>query len=50
MKKRITTKQIAGRCFENLAQLQYLGTTITNESLIKEEIKWKFRKTSDTPP
>jgi hypothetical protein len=27
------------RCFENVAQFRYLGMTITNQNLIKEEIK-----------
>jgi hypothetical protein len=27
------------RCFENVAQFKYLGTTETNENLIQEEIK-----------
>jgi hypothetical protein len=31
--------KIADRCFENLAQFKYLGTTITNQNLIQEEIK-----------
>jgi hypothetical protein len=31
--------KIANRCFENVAQLKYLGTTIINQSLIQEEIK-----------
>jgi ribosomal protein S2 len=30
--------KIANRCFENVAQFRYLGTTITNQSLIQEEI------------
>jgi hypothetical protein len=31
--------KIANRCFENVAQFTYLGTTITNQNLIQEEIK-----------
>jgi hypothetical protein len=31
--------KIANRCFENAAQFRYLGTTITNQNLIREEIK-----------
>jgi hypothetical protein len=31
--------KIANRCFENVAQFKYLGTTVTNESFIQEEIK-----------
>jgi hypothetical protein len=31
--------RIANRCFENVAQFRYLGTTITNLNLIQEEIK-----------
>jgi hypothetical protein len=30
---------IANRCSENVAQFSYLGTTITNQNLIQEEIK-----------
>jgi hypothetical protein len=30
------------RCFENVAQFRYLGTTITNQNLIQEEIKRKL--------
>jgi hypothetical protein len=30
----------ANRCSENMAQFRYLGTTITNQNLIQEEIKW----------
>jgi ribosomal protein S2 len=31
--------KIATRCFENVAQLRYFGTTVTNQNLIQEEIK-----------
>jgi hypothetical protein len=31
--------KIADKCFENVAQFTYLGTTITNQNLIQEEIK-----------
>jgi hypothetical protein len=31
--------KIGNRCFENVVQFKYLGTTITNENLIQEEIK-----------
>jgi hypothetical protein len=31
--------KIGKRCFENVAQLRYFGTTITNQNLIQEEIK-----------
>jgi hypothetical protein len=31
--------KIPDRCFENVAQFKYLGTTITNQNLIQEEIK-----------
>jgi hypothetical protein len=30
---------IANRCFENVAHFKYLGTTVTNENLMQEEIK-----------
>jgi hypothetical protein len=31
--------KVGSRWFENVAQFRYLGTTITNEKLIQEEIK-----------
>jgi hypothetical protein len=33
------TGQNHDRCFENVVQFRYLGTTITNQNLIEEEIK-----------
>jgi hypothetical protein len=30
---------IPDTCFDNVAQFRYLGTTVTNENLIQEEIK-----------
>jgi hypothetical protein len=34
--------KIGNRCFENVEQFRYLGTTITNQNLIQEEIKWRL--------
>jgi hypothetical protein len=31
--------KIGNRCFENVAQFRYLGTTITHQNLTQEEIK-----------
>jgi hypothetical protein len=34
--------KIGNRCFENVEQFRYLGTTITNQNLIQEEIKGRL--------
>jgi hypothetical protein len=31
--------KVASRSFENVSQFKYLGTTVTNQNLIQEEIK-----------
>jgi hypothetical protein len=31
--------KVANRCFENVAHVRYLGTAVTNQNLIQEEIK-----------
>jgi hypothetical protein len=35
--------KIANRFFENVSQFQYLGTTVTNQNLIQEEIKRRLK-------
>jgi hypothetical protein len=37
--KEAANQQTGNTCFENVAQFLYLGTTITNQNLIQEEIK-----------
>jgi hypothetical protein len=34
--------KIANRSFENVSQFKYLGTTITNQNLIQDEIKGRL--------
>jgi hypothetical protein len=35
--------KIGNRCFENVAQFKYFGTTVTNKNLIQEEIKGRLK-------
>jgi hypothetical protein len=35
--------KIANRCFENVAQFRYLGTTISNQNLSQEVIKRRLK-------
>jgi hypothetical protein len=40
--KNLPARNIADRSFGNVVQLQYLGTTVTSQNLIQEEIKWRM--------
>jgi hypothetical protein len=38
--------KIAHRCFENMAQFRYFGTTITDQNLIQEKIKRRLNSSN----
>jgi ribosomal protein S2 len=46
--RKIYDINIANRCFENVAEFRHLGTTITNQNLIQEEIRMILNSGSAT--
>jgi hypothetical protein len=34
--------KIGNKTFENIAQFKYLGTAVTNQNVVQEEIKWRL--------
>jgi hypothetical protein len=40
-------KKIANRCFENVTQFKYLGTTAMNQNLIQEKIMMRLNSGDD---
>jgi hypothetical protein len=38
--------KLANRSFQNVSQFKYLGTTVTNQNLIQEEIKSRFNSSN----
>jgi hypothetical protein len=41
--------KIAKRSFENVSHFKYLGTTVTNQNLIQEEIKMRLTLSYPAP-